>query len=174
MLEQLNRAINNYQQAWQQLIAKAQNYKFFADQQPTAVAWKSADLAELMNYFTELRDRCDQIHFGWVDERWLITLHLKTEKLAWDIQVIKLMQRRPQSNDPVGLDHLDFCSLSNTSATKILSQEKDLEWSREANNPQCSWISIWFNQTEAKLRTDTVLDPCIAELREAKRKVLEK
>jgi len=108
MIDKLNQAIEMYQAGWQGFAKSRVQVAFFEDQRPTAAAWKMADAAELHQCFDELRDLCDQVHFGWVNERWLITMHLKSAPLAWDISVIKLMQRRPGSSDAVGLDHIDF------------------------------------------------------------------
>lgn len=89
-----------------------------------AVVWKMADAAELQRRFDELRDRCDQIHFGWLNERWLVTMHLKDSSLSKGISIVKLMQRRPGSEDAVGLDHIGFFSLGNVHATGIWRQNR--------------------------------------------------
>ncbi|MGI0133883.1 MAG: hypothetical protein ACREBW_02860 [Candidatus Micrarchaeaceae archaeon] len=164
MRDELNEAINSYRQKWQDYAARRQDKAFFAAQMPTAVAWKVADAEELHRRFVEFREECDQIHFGWVNERWLVTMHLKNTPLAWNISVVKLMQRRPGSTDAIGLDHIDFYSLENAAASKVLTVEPDLQWNEERNGDYCKWMSVWFEGTEAKLRTDTVFSPCIAEM----------
>jgi hypothetical protein len=109
---------------------------------------------------------------GWVNERWLASLHLKDSELPGGIKILKLMQRRAGSTDPVGLDHLDFHAESEDEIKRILTNETDLNAAEESNNPLCHWHSIRFDDTEAKLRSDTVLDICIAELQEANRKII--
>jgi len=174
MIDELNAAIKNYRKKWQKLVGSSKNPSFFKDQMPTAIAWKVKDFDQLAIYFNELCDGCDQVHWGWVNERWLVTLHLKDQKLEWGIQIVKLMQRRPGSKDPVGLDHVDFYSKENSNTETILKRDKSLKWTEESNSANCRWISLWFDGTEAKLRTDTVLEPCIIELKETQSKILAK
>jgi hypothetical protein len=167
MIDELNQELEDYRAKWQTLISERTDKTFFAGQKPTAVGWKAEDIKDLDKKFEELRGLCDQIHFGWLNERWLITMHLKNTKLAWDIEVIKLMQRRPGSSDKVGLDHLDLLSKSNPKAESVLKSEPNLKWTKESNDYRCKWLSIWFAGTEAKLRTDTVIEVCIREMQEA-------
>jgi hypothetical protein len=172
MIDKLNVAVKDYKSKWKKLIDDAENKEFLENQKPTAVALKVTDLNELLGCFNELRDICDQIHWGWVNERWLLTMHLKDKDLEWEISIIKLMQRRPGTDDPVGLDHIDFWNKENGRAEEFLDKS-NLNWTKEQNSTHCKWTSIWFANTEAKLRTDTVLDPCIAELKDTKAKILE-
>ncbi|HUC88223.1 MAG TPA: hypothetical protein VMR95_03675 [Candidatus Binatia bacterium] len=171
MINELNQEIEAYRVKWQTLIDERTDKAFFTSQKPTAVGWKVEDVNDLDKKFAELRDLCDQIHFGWINERWLITMHLKSTKLAWGIEVIKLMQRRPQSTDKVGLDHVDFLSESNPKAESVLNSEPNLKWTKESNDYRCKWLSLWFAGTEAKLRTDTVLEVCVKEMQETDKKV---
>ena len=164
MLEELAKAIEAYQAKWQQLIQSRNNKTFFEALKPTAVAWKVEDQADFDTRFKALRDLSDQIHMGWINERWLATLHLRDEALPESIRIVKLMQRRPGSSDPVGLDHLDFLISVPDDAKAVLSSEQDLKWSEEKNGEHCKWLSIWLAGTEAKLRRDTVLQVCADEL----------
>ena len=171
MLNELNQAIISYQAKWQALIGTRRDREFFQSLRPTAVGWKTVDLADFDKRFAELRPRCDQIHLGWVNDRWLATMHLKDAPLEWGISVIKLMQRRPGSSDAPGLDHLDFLLHPEIEAKAVLASEPDIKWSEEANGAQCQWLSIWFVGTEAKLRLDSVLDACISELQTVNSKI---
>lgn len=167
MIRELSQALLNYQTAWQALVGERQDQAFFKALKPTAVAWKTVDIADFDRRFAILRDLCDQIHFGWIDERWLVTLHLRETAaqdaaLPWNIRVIKLMQRRPGSKDAVGLDHVDFSSPNVNKAH--LSAEPNLKWTEEASGDRCKWLSVWFAGTEAKLRTATVLQVCADEM----------
>lgn len=163
MFDELNRAIDEYMGKWSALVAKRKNKEFFERLKPTSVGWKTTDLAEFDRLFNEWRDACDQIHIGRLNDRWLASLHLKDSKLHGDIELIKLMQRRPNSTDAVGLDHLDFFDAEETNTIAVLAEESDLKTSEETNN-LCKWTSIWFDGTEAKLRDETVFDVAIAEL----------
>lgn len=172
MLEKFNQELKKYLESWDKYYAPLKNHEFFKGAKPTAIGWKTSDLAEFDAMLAELRTSCDQIHCGWVNERWLATLHLKEVELTGGIQLIKLMQRRPGSTDPVGLDHVDFYIPDKTLLETALKHETGVKWTNESNNPHCSWVSIWFEDTEAKLRDNSVLDVCIAELQEANDSIL--
>lgn len=172
MLDTLNLAIATYKSKWDALIAQSRDQRFFEGLRPTGVGWKVEDFAELQRKFHQLRDYCDQIHWGWLNERWLVTMHLREDdKLALSVKVIKLMQRRPNSKDVVGLDHMDFLIPESADAKAVLATEKDLKWTEETNGDFCKWISIWFDGTEAKLRSDTTLDVCIAEMQDINERI---
>lgn len=164
-MEELNTAIDIYNAKWQKLVAARRNKRFFEQLKPTAVGWKTEDFVDFQGRFHDLRDDCDQIHLGWINDRWIATMHLKDGgQLGLDLRVIKLMQRRPDSTDAVGLDHIDFLIPENVDAPTILAAESGLSWTDEKNGQFCKWISLWFENTEAKLRTDTVVGVAIAEL----------
>lgn len=171
MLEEITKATTSYLEKWDRLVEKRANKTFFQNLKPVSVGWKTTDLNEFNGIFLELREYCDQVHLGWVNERWLASMHLKDSKLPGDIEIIKLMQRRPNSTDPVGLDHFDFYHDSEEEIKQVLTSEADLDAAKESNNPLCHWHSIRFEDTEAKLRADTVIDVCIAELREVNKQI---
>ncbi len=173
MLDEINQATVAYLKKWDGLVAKRQDQDFFQRLKPTSVAWKTTDLTDFNQKLLELMPLCDQVHLGWVNERWLASLHLKDSELPGGIKLIKLMQRRPGSTDPVGLDHLDFYAESEDEIKRILANETDLNAAEESNNPLCHWHSIRFDGTEAKLRADTVIEVCIAELAEVNQKILK-
>jgi hypothetical protein len=174
VIEKLNAAITTYREKWTQLVATRQDKVFFESLQPTSVAWKAEDLADFDARFAELRDHADQIHFGWVNNRWLATVHLRDTALALGLTTVKLMQRRPGSVDATGLDHLDFHldPQQSGSAKDVLAAEPDLNWNEENNGDHCKWLSIWFAGTEAKIRSDTVYDVCCSEMQEVNAAIL--
>lgn len=170
MVDELNVAIRKYQEKWQQLVAARKNKAFFEKLKPTAVCWKTEDLEDLDRRSHEIRDHCDHLHLGWINERWLATAHSSGQKLRWDIQIVKIYQRRPGSTDATGLDHVDFYAPDIDE--DVLADEPNLKWTHESNNEFSSWISLWFAGTEAKLRTNTTIDVCVAELKAVNQKVL--
>jgi hypothetical protein len=173
MLDELNAAIKDYQTKWKGLVAARADKAFFEGLKTTAVAWKTTDLAEFDHIFAELREKADQIHLGWINERWLGTIHLREGELEGGIKIVKLMQRRPGSKDAVGLDHVDFYSPQVEGAQAILKAEPDLKWTSE-DNDHCHWLSLWFDGTEAKLRTGTTISACIKELETVNEQVIDK
>ena len=173
MIDELNQAIQTYQTKWQKLLAGRKNKEFFLRLKPTAVGWKVADREEYQTRLAEWHDRCDKIIETWMNGRWIAKLHLK-ETLAADIKILKVMQRRPGSDDALGLDHLDFYSPDIDKAETILNQEKDLKWTHETNDirDDYAWISMWFDDTEAKLKSNTVLTIIAAELKDMEKEIL--
>lgn len=173
MVDELNMAIAGYQEKWRQLLDGRTDKAFFEHLRPTSVGWKTKDQTDFDTRFDELRALTDQIHLGWVNERWIATIHLKEATLVNGLTVIKLMQRRPGSTDATGLDHLDFYfDPGQFNAKEILKAEPDLQWNEEMNGEHCKWLSIWFAGTEAKIRSDTVIDVCVSEMDDIRRQLL--
>jgi hypothetical protein len=173
MIDELNKAIVEYQAKWQALVSGRKDKAFFESLEPIAAAWKVADLADFDKRFAALRDECDQIHLGWLDERWLGMLHLKNETLPWGMSIVKLYQRRPNSTDAVGLDHVDFLAPEGSDIQAVLRAEPDLRWVEEKGD-YCTWISLRFaGGPEAKLRLpgQTTLDAVIREFEELRDKI---
>jgi len=172
MLKELTAAITVYKEKWDKLVASANNKVFFDFLQPTSAGWKAEDLADFNSRFDELRDASDQIHMGWVNDRWIATFHLKEAVLPLGLTVVKLMQRRPGSSDATGLDHLDFYYNPNEAKAKDVMSSESFEWTEEMNGAHCKWISIWFDGTEAKVRSDTVLEVCAQEMKDVEKQIL--
>jgi hypothetical protein len=174
MIDELTASIEGYETEWKKLVDDRADKPFFDTMYPTAVAWKTVDQADFDTRFAELRDISDNVHLGWVNNRWLATFHLKESTLPMGITLVKLMQRRPGSNDATGLDHLDFIFKPGpTSLKEVLEQEHSLKWDEETNGDFCKWISIWFAGGEAKIRSDTVLDVCATEMKELEKKIVK-
>lgn len=172
MLEELNTAIDIYTAKWKKLVEGRRNKRFFEQLKPTAIGWKTEDFADLHQRFHALLEYCDQVHWGWVNDRWLVVMHLKEgNKLGLDIEVLTLMQRRPGSTDATKLDHIDFLIPENVDAPTILAAESGISWTDEENGQFCKWISIWFENTEAKLRTGTKLGVAVAEMQAIDKKL---
>lgn len=173
MIDELQQAVTAYHKKWHALVDKRKNKAFFERLVPTSAAWKTKDLEDFNSRFMQLREVSDQVHLGWVNERWLATFHLREADLIGSAAVIKLMQRRHGSTDAIGLDHFDFYFDPSTyTAKEVLTLEPDLTWNEEANGEHCKWLSIWFEGTEAKIRSDTVVDVCIDEMKDIRRKIL--
>lgn len=173
MIDELNVAIEAYHTKWHKLINDRKDKEFFEALKPTSVGWKTKDLADFNARAAELQTLSEQAHLGWVNERWLGTFYLRDDVVC-DVRVIKLMQRRPNSTDATGLDHLDFLLPKDSDAKKVLEQEANLEWTEEMNGDHCKWLSVWFDGTEAKLRSDTVLQVCADEMLDYQTKLLAK
>lgn len=136
---------------------------------PGAIGWKVADL-DILN--ATLRDLLNagatQVHIGEVDKRFIATAVFE-ESITWGINVIKLMQIRQGSDDPSGLDHVDFYYPDLEEAKDVLREVES--WEMESNYAH-QWISLRFNTREAKFVDHSVLDVCIDEMRQAKDEIL--
>jgi hypothetical protein len=168
MLEQLNTELESYFAKWQALIAERKNNEFFSTLKPIAAGWKVADKAEYDRVYDALRLDCDKIVETWMNGRWIAKMHLKSTTLPGSVSIIKLMQRRPGSDDALGLDHVDFYGEQVAEAETMLKVEGDLKWTTENNDAVVGyeWISIWFDGGEAKLKAGTVVDIVVQELQE--------
>lgn len=174
MLNEFNETLGQYNKKWRILIDTRNDKRFFESLKPTALGWKVADRAEYDKLCDALHDQTDKIIETWMNERWIAKLHLRDIKLEGGIEIIKVMQRRPDSDDALGLDHLDFYSPQVAQAETIFKQEPNLKWSWESNDiiQGYDWISLWFDGAEAKLKSDTVLDAIIAELKDMNAKII--
>jgi hypothetical protein len=170
MIEELGVAIEAYKAKWEALVASRADHEFFENLKPTSVAWKTKDLADYDARMEELRDLCDQIFVVWMNDRWIAKLHVKEDVLPWNVRIIKLMQRRPESTDAIGLDHVDFYTAHGETIEPTLKREDGLKWNFEKNNAQ--WYSVWFAGGEAKIRDDTICGVCAKELLETEKEIL--
>lgn len=166
-------ALETYDNKWRNLIKERRDKQFFRSLKPVAIGWKVDDRSVYNAMLGELHDQADHIIETWMNGRWIAKVHLKTA-LPNGIKIIKLMQRRPGSADPVGLDHVDFFIPQKRDLAEIFTNEDNLKWSEESNDviENYHWISLWFNGTEAKLKFDTVLDTIQAELKEMNQKII--
>lgn len=169
MIDDFNLAIKNYQKKWQFLTAGRKNQAFFEALKPTAVCWKTDDLADLDRRVMGLRTHADIVNYAWINGRWVVVAVLR-EPLEWGIRIAKIYQRRPDSTDALGLDHVDFYASSIDE--DLLAGEPNLKWSHESNSELSQWISLWFDDTEAKLRDNTTLDVIIAEFKQANEQIV--
>jgi hypothetical protein len=172
VIDELNTAIGEYWTKWRSLLAARQDKAFFEALKPTAVGWKVADRAEYDRLCKELHDQSSHVLETWMNGRWIAKCVLRDTELSGHIKIVKVMQRRPGSSDAAGLDHLDFYSPPLTATEAVLQKEPDLNWSRETNDiiEGYDWLSIWFEGTEAKLKSDTVLDIVATELQQQNQK----
>jgi len=166
MLDQYNTALTEYFIKWGAVQSNAANPEFFDNLKAVAVGWKTEDKAEYDRLVAELHDACDHIVEVWMNGRWIAKLHLKDDKLTGGISIIKIMQRRPGSSDAIGLDHVDFYTPEADNGEQAVSQNPKLKWTIETNDvlDDYKWVSIWFADTEAKIKHSTVLNNIIQEL----------
>ncbi len=174
MFGPLNEALEAFHKKWHALVAARVDPAFFGSLKIAGVGWKTEDMAEFDHLFKQLRAVSSQAHLAWINERWIATFILRDPgHLCCEIPLVKLMQRRPGSNCPVGLDHVDFLLPKGVAPEEALAKEPDLTWTPEANEPHSKWISLRFDDCEAKLRTETTISACISELQEAEAGIVQ-
>jgi hypothetical protein len=174
-MDEINGALKTYQQKWEQLVTERTNQAFFAYLKPTAVGWKVEDRTGYNAWLAQLHDQADHIMETWMNGRWVAKVHLREGALSNGATIVKIMERRPNSSDAVGLDHVDFLATTELAWNKeVLTAEPDLKWSLENNDiiAGYEWLSVWFDGTEAKVKDDTVLDIVIAELSSCNQKII--
>ena len=174
MLEEINSELKDYFISWQDLLASRDDANFFAALKPVALGWKVADKAEYDRIYSMLHDKCATIVETWMNGRWIAKMHLKDTTLEGGITIIKLMQRRPDSTDLIGLDHVDFYTEHTDNGESVISHEPNMTWTHESNDvlEDYNWLSIWFDDTEAKIKNGTVLHNIIRELEITNQKIL--
>lgn len=177
MLETFNSELEIYNQKWQQLVSSRQDKQFFESLKPVALGWKVSEMSDYYAIRDELHEQSDRIIETWMNGRWVVKICLRDEaRLAGGISIVKVLQRRPGSDDALGLDHVDFFVPGGADIASKLQDESDLNWSEESNDVIAGyeWQSIWFDNTEAKLKSDTVLNIVAAELTEASNEITGK
>jgi hypothetical protein len=173
MIDEIQTALTAYEDRWQTFVDGRTDKQFFGQLRMTAVGWKVADREAYDKAVAELHDQASHIVETWMNGRWIAKVLLRDRSFANGVTIIKIMQRRPGSDDALGLDHADFYSPAVSECEPILEAEKDVNWSHESNDiiEGYGWISIWFDNTEAKLKSDTVLDIVMAELQQANKQI---
>jgi len=134
---------------------------------PMAIGWKVTDRSSFDAAHIIIMSHSEQCHIGTIDDR-LIGSYVLQQSLA-GVSIIKLMQLRPGSEDPVGLDHMDFYHPNPKSFTDKFT-EVGAEVVQESNNVH-AWLSVHFGpaKREAKLVDHTVLQAGIIELQQTQR-----
>ena len=173
MFDAFNQELDKYFGKWRALIDGRKdplNKEFFERLKPVTAGWKVADLDEYNRVLGELRGASDHIVEKWMNNRWIAYLHLKDTALSGGIEIFEILQRRPDRDDKLGLDFVDFFCTETTNARAILQEEGDMKWNDEENGG-VEWISLWFDGTEAKLKAGTAFDIVQEELREISNKI---
>lgn len=160
-MDDIELSLGNYLKDWQ-LWHPSVNSIDFATMMPMHVGWKVADEVALGQTVAELLPLTEQGHIGTVDGRKIALLALKVPTQG--VPILQIMQLRPGSADPLGLDHVAFYC-DNIAALEQALATSGIKWETQSN-PGHSWISLWFgpHQREAKFFDHTSLDLGAREL----------
>ena len=165
-MEDIKKALDTYLAAWQ--AWHKTNDVGFGKLRPTQVGWKVADEAMLGSLVDAFLPHTTQAHIGTVDNRKIAVLLLSPPVSR--VPLLQIMQRRPDSTDALGLDHVAFyCPEIASLEAKLKTSRLDWEHQR---NPGHAWISVWFEDAdgrrqEAKFFDHTSFDIGAIELQEA-------
>ena len=134
--------------------------------EPATIGWKVTDITEFNKALAGFlaSDLVNQCHIGFVDKRYIASIVFR-EPIYQKIYILKLMQRRPGSTDPVGLDHVDFTVADLPATEAEFTKSGVADWDYESNEVH-TWISVRFNGTEAKFVDHVVLDVGVKELKD--------
>lgn len=176
MLDEINAALKEYYATWNNLVGSRKDGEYFEQLKPVAVGWKVADLAQYDDVRSQLRPVAGLMHERRMNNRWISKIVLEDVELEGGICIVKLMQRRPASDDALGLDHVDFYTPDVIGLEEMLDREPDLKATQERNVAldNYSWISIWFDGTEAKIKPHTVLKLAGEELQTIEDQIIAK
>jgi hypothetical protein len=165
-LAEVRRSLQEYFAAWRQWSGEAQEAAGLRLGQckPTNFGWKVADLATFNAALTDWMARTAQLHVSTVNERKLGLL--VPDQPIEGVPIVEIMQRRPGSSDPLGLDHVAFYYPDTAELKKVLSGT-NFSWEEQGNNHH-SWISVMFGDKpyEAKFFNHTALKVAVIEMRE--------
>ncbi len=174
MWEDIQTAVEQYNAKWRAFVSERQDRMFFEELRPVAVGWKVATEDEYKAACDELQGRADLVIQTWMNGRWIAKVHLRDDRLDGGIQIIKIMQRRPGSEDALGLDHIDFYGPRAGEIKDVLTRDNAVEWTVESNDhiADYNWVSVWFSGYEAKIKDYTVLRTISGELISLEEKII--
>lgn len=135
--------------------------------EPTAIGWKVAQLDELHAIVATATDMsCELISISMVDKRYIAVIVMQSEVAG--MKILKIMQRRPGSDDLLGLDHIDFFVDSPQEVARLIEDQSDLKVDYQSNRAH-QWISVDCDGREAKLVDHSVLKVNAQEIQDITR-----
>jgi hypothetical protein len=168
----VSEAYKDYQAAWTAFLKayKLQSLERLA--KPTTFSWKVADKAELFKNLVDTAAITEEVHIGTVNGRFIASSVLTTP-IENDLYILKILERRSGSSDPLGLDSIDFLCQDSSAVVKML--ESAGANAVPEHNDMHGWISLRFgenNQYEAKFTDHLVLSVAIKEMHQAEDKLV--
>jgi hypothetical protein len=168
----LDTMLSAYHMAWHQLIAENDLEIFKESVVPTTISWKVSDKKTLFGNLEHLANHTEQLHVATVNDRFIASIVLKE---PYDgMQIVKILERREDSEDPLGLDSIDFLVEDSKQIFDIASRAKGCKIEKE-HNPMHAWLSLRFgseHQFEAKFVEYLVLRVAQTELAISEKAIL--
>jgi hypothetical protein len=164
-------ALAAHETAWKKLLNEHQLQELSKQIAPTTLSWKVTDKAALFASLEDNAAAIEQFHTATVNDRYIASAVLK-EPCA-GLAIFKVLERRSGSDDPLGLDSVDYLTddmagvfkLCRTAGLNIVEESNDMH----------AWLSLRFgerDQFEAKITDHLVLDIGVKELQVASKRIL--
>lgn len=164
--------LQDYDAAWEQLVARNDLQTFEQLAIPTTISWKVDGHKALFNNLEQLAAQTEQVHIGTVNNRFIASVVLLEPYR--DIRLIKILERRAGSSDLLGLDSIDHLVENVTAVSEQLAKAVDCTLQKE-HNDRHNWLSLRFGSNrefEAKFTDHLVLQVAQKEMSQAEKEIL--
>jgi hypothetical protein len=168
----LDGSLEEYHAAWHKFITENDLQIFAESATPTTISWKVADKKAMFENLESLASVTEQVHIGTVNGRFIASIVLHEPYRG--MQIIKILERRADSSDPLGLDSIDYLVENPKSASDILGKAKNCVVQKESNDMH-EWLSLRFGESqqfEAKFVDHLVLAVAQKELALREKEIL--
>ena len=156
---------------WSRFVAEMELGELLDPYAPltNAIGFKVADEVELFQTLARFFECGDQVHIAPVDDRSIATIRLASTDDSDGARHIKILQRRPGRDDPLGLEHLDILLAATrlgeaidleTLGEQLLDRRVNCELER---NEAHVWLSLHYDGFEFKLVDRSVWNICVQE-----------
>lgn len=165
--DSLKVALAEYQNAWKAFIVINHLEPLEHTMRLVAISWKVEHKVALYGNLRLIGGQAEQVHIGTVNDRFIAMAVLKKEYAG--ARIIKLLERRVGSQDPLGLDSLDY-QVADLDITFDLLKAAGARVEKEENEVH-GWLSLRFGKNheyEAKFIDHSLIDVAVKEL-EARR-----
>ena len=167
-------ALDAYGNAWSAFIAENGLQHFVESAIPTTISWKVADKQTLFENLIRLAPATEQAHIATVNDRFIASIVLRDA--LHGMWLIKILERRTGSQDPLGLDSIDYLIESPNAAYDALRKASGGVLEKEHNDMH-AWLSLRFGDVgtyEAKFVDHIVLHVAQKEMAASERAILAK
>ncbi|HTB49061.1 MAG TPA: hypothetical protein VK712_03185 [Verrucomicrobiae bacterium] len=166
-------ALERHEAAWRAVLDAQELQALGGQVIATTLSWKVKDKAELFAILQQNATAIEQVHIGTVNDRYIASAALYEPFRG--LPILKLLERRPGSVDPLGLDSVDYL-VDDLELTFAAFQGAGLDIVKEHNDMH-DWLSLRFGanqEFEAKITDHLVLAVGVKELQLASQQILSR
>ena len=170
--DEVDHLLDAYEAAWHEFINVNHLETFAESVQATTISWKVDSQKTMFGNLEQLADYTNQVHIATVNQRFIASVVLINP--IREMRLIKILVRRSGSNDPLGLDSIDYLAENTTVIFEILSKAADCILQKEHNDLH-SWLSLRFGkgrEFEAKFTDHLVIAIAQKELAQSEKEIL--